>query len=132
MEKISAQGKEIFIVGTAHISKESIKLVKETIEKIKPDFVGVELCPSRFRQLLMGKKWSETNLGDIIKSGKVYLFLINLLLSNLQRKLGESVKVKPGSEMLEAINIAKETALMVAERNNSGVYDVLQANLADN
>ena len=42
-----------------------------------------------------------------------------------------NVLIEAGAD-LKAINIEKETALMVAERNNSDVYDVLQATLADN
>ena len=72
-EKVIVNGKQIYLIGTAHISKKSIELVKSTIQKIKPDIVGVELCPSRFKQLMQGKKWSETNLSDIIKTGKISL-----------------------------------------------------------
>lgn len=56
-----------------------------------------------------------------------------LHLAARDKKGGSMAKVliEAGAD-LKAINIEKETALMVAERNNSDVYDVLQATLADN
>ncbi|MFA6064358.1 MAG: TraB/GumN family protein [archaeon] len=100
--------KEVILVGTAHISKESIKLVEETIETEQPDVIGVELDKERLAQLLSGKKWQETNLVEIIETGKTYLFLLNVLLSNLQRQLGANVGVAPGAEMMAAIKKSQE------------------------
>lgn len=114
VRKISTPEKEIILVGTAHVSRESIGLVRETIEKEKPDMVGVELCPKRLMQLRQGDKWGDTSIGDIISKGNVYLFLANLLLGNMQRKIGNSLGVKPGEEMLVAAQIAGEQKLPVA------------------
>jgi pheromone shutdown-related protein TraB len=108
IKKIKYKDKEIVLVGTAHISKESITLVEETIEKEKPDVIGVELDKERLGQLLSGKKWQETNIVDVVKSGKTYLFLLNTLLSNMQKQLGKHVGVKPGAEMLAAVKKAQE------------------------
>ena len=55
----------------------------------------------------------ETNISHIVKSGQTYLFLINLMLSNMQRKLGKELGIKPGAEMLEAFKIAEEKGLTV-------------------
>jgi pheromone shutdown-related protein TraB len=101
--------KEVILVGTAHISKESIKLVEDTIEKEEPDIIGVELDKERLGQLLSGKKWQETNIVEIIQSGKTYLFLLNLLLSNMQRQIGSNVGVAPGAEMMAALKKAQGT-----------------------
>jgi pheromone shutdown-related protein TraB len=113
LEKLSIGKKQVILVGTAHISEKSIELVKETIEKEKPDCVGIELDLQRLRQLKSGRKWSETNISYIIKTGKTYLFLINLMLSNMQRKLGSELGVKPGAEMLKAYEIAKEKEIKI-------------------
>jgi pheromone shutdown protein TraB len=43
-ETIKIGGKKVIIVGTVHISKESVEEVREVIESEKPDVVGVELC----------------------------------------------------------------------------------------
>lgn len=113
-EKLEINGKEIILVGTVHISKESVDEVREIIEKEKPDVVGVELCQGRFEALKNLKKWEDTNILDIIKQGKIFLFLINLLLSNYQKKLGDKFGVKPGSEFIEAINVAEKENIKIA------------------
>ncbi|MFA6268423.1 MAG: TraB/GumN family protein [archaeon] len=100
--------KEIILVGTAHISKDSITLVEQTIELEEPDVIGVELDKERLGQLLSGKKWQETNIIDIIQTGKTYLFLLNVLLSNMQRQIGANIGVAPGAEMMAAIKKAQE------------------------
>jgi len=114
VERTNLGQKEIILVGTAHVSKESIALVKETIEKEQPEAIGVELDFQRLHQLQQGKKWQQMDLGQIIKEGKTHLFLLNILLSNLQRQIGDDLGVKPGSEMLAAIEIAKEKKIPIA------------------
>lgn len=108
IKKIKIDDKEIILVGTAHISKESVTLVEKTIEEEQPDVIGVELDNERLNQLISGKKWEEMDVISIVKSGKSYLFLLNILLSNLQKQLGKVVGVKPGAEMLAAIKKASE------------------------
>jgi pheromone shutdown-related protein TraB len=119
IKQIFLDGKEIILVGTAHISKESVQLVEETIEKEKPDVIGVELDKERLEQLVSEKKWEQTNIIEIVKTGKTYLFLLNTLLSNMQKSLGMKVGVKPGAEMLGAIKKAQETKtpIQLLDRN---------------
>jgi pheromone shutdown-related protein TraB len=119
VREISKDGKEIILVGTAHISRKSEELVKEAVEKYSPDAVGVELDMSRLLQLRSGERWRETNVMKIIKSGQAYLFLINLLLANLQKKIGEDIGIKAGSDMLAAVNAAQEQgrAIVLLDRD---------------
>jgi len=111
--------KEVILVGTAHISKESMDLVKKTIEEEQPDVIGVELDRDRLEQLLSGKKWQETNLVEIIRTGKTYLFLLNIFLSNMQRQIGKQVGIQPGAEMLTALKLAqeKQTPIQLLDRD---------------
>lgn len=113
-EIVKIGDKEVIIVGTVHISKESVEEVRNIIENEKPDVVGVELCESRFEALKNLKKWEDTNVIDIIKQGKVFLFLINILLSNYQKRLGDKFGVKPGSEFIEAITIAEKNKIPIS------------------
>ncbi len=113
IERIFLKEKEIILVGTAHISRESVELAKQTIEKEKPEAVGIELCEQRYQQLQHEQKWQQMNIMQVIKEGKVYLLLLNLFLANLQRRLGDIVKVKPGSEMIEAKKTAEENNIPV-------------------
>lgn len=112
-EKVFVDNKEIILVGTAHISQESVDLAKRIIEEEKPDSVGVELDRQRMDQLLSGSKWKELDINKVIESGQTYLFLVNILLSNIQRQLGEKVGVMPGSEMLESVQKAQSLGLPV-------------------
>jgi pheromone shutdown-related protein TraB len=113
IERLGLNGRQIILVGTAHISKESIKLVEETIEAEQPDVIGVELDKERLQQLLSGKKWQQMNIVEIVQSGKTNLLLLSLLLSNVQKQLGRSVGIEPGAEMLAAIKIAQEKKIPI-------------------
>jgi len=108
VEKIEHDGKEIFLVGTAHISKKSTEEVGNTIKKEKPDVVAVELCESRYHALKNKQSWQDTEIKQVIKEGQTYLFLSSLILSNFQRKLGKDLGIEAGAEMLAAIDAAKK------------------------
>ncbi len=95
------------IVGTAHVSPRSIEEVKEIIEKERPDAVAVELCPRRFKTLVEGYRENISHL-DVLKKGDVFLLLFQIILSHLQKKIGEEYGVRPGQEMLTAIEKARE------------------------
>ncbi len=101
----------IKLIATAHISERSVKEVEEIIKVEKPDLVAVELCESRYRALTQSR---EIPIFELIKQKKVFLLLANTLLSFLQRKMGEKVGVEPGTEMLRAIEVAKEIGAEVA------------------
>ena len=112
--RVNLDGKEVLLIGTAHVSKESVELVRETIEKENPDMVAVELCQQRFHAISEKKKWDETDISKVIKEGKGYLFLTQLMLTNFQRKVGDELGVKPGSEMVKALDMAKEKNIPIA------------------
>ena len=40
-------GNEVFVVGTAHVSKASAAEVRSVIRSVKPDTVFLELCDAR-------------------------------------------------------------------------------------
>jgi len=108
-EKIELEDRTITVIGTAHVSEESRKEVRQTIEEVQPDLVGVELDEDRLKSLREESGWRDLNLSEAIKQGKAPLLLVNLLLSIYQRSLGIQQDVKPGQEMLEAIKAAEET-----------------------
>ena len=108
-QKTTVNGKEITVVGTAHVSEESRREVRQTIEKVQPDLIGVELDEDRYKSLKEDSGWKELDLSEAIKQGKAPLLLVNLFLSIYQRHMGLQQDIKPGSEMLEAIEVAEET-----------------------
>jgi len=99
--------KKLIIVGTAHVSKKSVEEVRELIEKERPDAVAVELCPRRYHALVHGQR-EEISIANVIKSGNVFMLIFQLILAYFQRRVGEETGVKPGSEMLTAIEKARE------------------------
>jgi pheromone shutdown-related protein TraB len=104
----------IILIGTAHISKESVKEVKDAIEKYKPDIVAVELCQRRYDAITKKDQWEKTPVTKLLKSNNAYLMLAQTFLSSIQRRLGKEYGVEPGSEMIAAIDEAKKHNLEVA------------------
>ena len=105
---LSMEDKEIILVGTAHVSRESADLVERVIKEEKPDTVAVELCQSRYQAITEANKWQETDLIKVIREKKAFLLLSNLMLASFQKKIGKKLGIKPGEEMLRAVNVAKE------------------------
>jgi len=100
------ENRKVILVGTAHVSRKSIEEVEGVIESEKPSAVAVELDLKRY-MALKGEQ-QEINLVDVIRRGNVFLFLFQLFLSRFQRKIGEETGVRPGEEMLRAIEKAEE------------------------
>ena len=99
---------DIILIGTAHISEDSVKEVKEAIKKYKPDIVAVELCAKRHEAITQKDKWENTPITSLLKSDKAYLVLAQTFLASIQRRLGKEYGVEPGSEMIAAIEEAKK------------------------
>ena len=108
VQTVNKGGRKFIIVGTAHISRQSADLVREVIEKENPDVVCVELDEKRLKALSEKKRWENLDLKSIIKQKQLSTLIINLVLSSYQKKLGEKLGVTPGTELLEAVNTAKE------------------------
>ena len=104
----------IRLVGTAHVSKDSVDLVRSEIEDWNPDIVAVELCESRFKALSENRRLDKESLLKVIKEGKAPLIIAQSLLASEQRKLGITEDLQPGAELIEAIYLAKEKHKEVA------------------
>ena len=102
--------KNLYILGTSHISKDSIKQVDSFISDNKPDIVAIELDKRRFYAMLNESKLS---IKDVFQMG-IKAFLINLIGAYVEKKLGNIVGVKPGSEMRKAIELAKKNNLKLS------------------
>jgi pheromone shutdown-related protein TraB len=97
-----------YLVGTAHISERSVQEVRQTIEAVRPDSVCVELCQTRYDAIMDDDRWKKLDIFQVLKQKKVLFVLANLALSAYQRRLGEKLGVKPGAELIEAINAAED------------------------
>ena len=90
----------ITIIGTSHISPESIRTIKDTIENEKPDCVAVELDMNRYISMKSGEMGRPPGL-----------FL--KIFSWLQKKLGKSTGIFPGQEMMTAIEFSRKNKIPV-------------------
>jgi pheromone shutdown-related protein TraB len=105
---VALNGREFKIIGTAHVSRESIEEVKTIIREEKPDMVCVELDEGRFNSIAKNDNWEKLNLSKVFKEGKGFLLIANLVLAGFQRRLGNELGVKPGEEMKVAVEAAQE------------------------
>jgi len=107
-DRLTIGDKEVILLGTAHVSEESADLVAAVIEAERPDTVCVELCESRYQAMTQENRWQETDLIKVIREKKAFLLLSNLMLASFQKKIGKKLGIKPGAEMLRAIQAARD------------------------
>ena len=104
----------IILIGTAHISQESVDEVRKAIETYKPEIVAVELDSRRHDALTKKVDWENTPVSSLIKSNNAFFMLAQTFLASVQRRLGKEYGVEPGSEMIAAIQEAEKYHLKVA------------------
>ncbi len=98
----------ILLVGTAHISQNSVDLVREVIAQEQPDAVCIELDEKRYQALTEKKQWQSLDLKQVIKDKQLSTLMVNLFMASYQKKLGEQLGVQPGAELLAATQCAQE------------------------
>ena len=117
MEQESQITGSLKIIGTAHVSNESIEEVKAAILDIGPDIVAVELDLARYNNLMNekmgGDQQKDVKVRELIKNDQLTIFVVSKFLSYMQKRIGEDVGVKPGSEMMSAIDAAEEVGARV-------------------
>ncbi len=105
---------KIILVGTAHVSDKSVTEVNKAIEREKPNIVAVELCKGRYNALKGEEEVKEVNIKDLLSGNKFYYFLMHWLLAYVQKKFGKEQGIKPGAEMLSAIEKAEKINARIA------------------
>ncbi len=118
VHRITREGREIILIGTAHVSRESTELVDRIISEEKPDTVCVELCKPRFEAIRQQDKWQQTDIVKVIREKRTSLLLSQLIMASLQRKIAQKLNIVPGAEMLQAITRAEEIGaeIVLADR----------------
>lgn len=101
-------GRNIILVGTAHVSEQSVLEVSDAIEKEKPDTVAIELDEKRYESLKDPESWRKMDIIKVLRNKNGFLMIANIVLSSYQKKMGLETGVKPGDEMLSAIKKAEE------------------------
>lgn len=102
--------KNLSVIGTSHIAKQSINQVAELIEEIKPDIIALELDQKRFNALFQKHKPSIRHIASM----GIKAFLLNLIGAYVEKKLGKMVGTKPGDEMRQAVILARKHSIKIA------------------
>jgi pheromone shutdown-related protein TraB len=117
--RLEHNGKQILLIGTAHVSRESAELVRRTIAAETPDTVCVELCATRYQALRDQAGWQNMDIVKVVREKKAMLLLANLMLAAFQRRIARRLDIRPGEEMFQAVTAAEEigAAVHLADRD---------------
>ncbi len=104
-----ADGRKLFLIGTAHVSSSSVDEVRSVIEAEDPDRVCIELDAGR----MASKKtsWENQDIRKVFKEKKGFLLLVNTALASFQKRLGAQTGTAPGEELLGAAKLAEEKGI---------------------
>ena len=106
--------KTILLIGTAHISQESVALVEQVIDQEQPDCVCIELDDKRYQALTSEKQWQSLDLKTVIRNKQLSTLMVSLLMASYQKRLGGKLGVTPGAELLMAANTAKKNQIPIS------------------
>ncbi len=122
--RLTYEGREIFLVGTAHVSQRSVEDVGRVVDELRPDTVCVELDASRHQALVDPGRWRHLDIFEVITQRRVAFLLTSLALSSYQRRLGAKLGVRPGAEMLAAVEHAEKVGarLVLADRDIQATF----------
>jgi pheromone shutdown-related protein TraB len=102
------------LVGTAHVSQRSVDEVRQVIGELRPDVVCVELDQTRFDMLTKASAFRDLDVFKVVREGRTLYLLAHLALASYQRRIGASLGVKPGAELLAAVEAASAAGIPVA------------------
>jgi pheromone shutdown-related protein TraB len=111
---VALGGGSVTLIGTAHISQESVREAEAFIREEKPDMVCVEIDSARYEAMDGGDSWKKLDIIKTIREGKGFLLIANLVLSSFQRRLGAEIGVRPGDEMKAAVKAAQDAGIPYA------------------
>jgi pheromone shutdown-related protein TraB len=106
-------GATYYLVGTAHVSQRSVDEVRAVIDRVKPDVVCVELDRTRLDALTKDSAFRDLDVFKVVREGRTLYLLAHLALSSYQRRIGASLGVKPGAELLAAVEAARERGIPI-------------------
>lgn len=113
LHRITLDDREIILIGTAHVSRESIETVKNVISAENPDTVCVELDEQRLKALQDKNHWESLNIFQVVRKGQAPFLMANLALASFQKRMGMQTGVRPGAELAAAVECARENAAHV-------------------
>src|SRR5210317_739178 len=113
VQLIEQGGRSIILVGTAHVSQQSVELVQEVIQREKPDKVCIELDEKRHQALSDENRWQKLDLKTVIKNRQLSTLMVSIMMAGYQKKLGDNLGVTPGAELLAASRTAERLGIPV-------------------
>jgi len=104
---------QFLVIGTSHVSKNSVKEIKSAIIEFKPDIVAVELDINRYKNLFNKNRKRKINLKLISEIG-FFGFLFLLFGSISQKIIGKKTGSSAGNDMKSAIIFGKKSGAKIA------------------
>jgi pheromone shutdown-related protein TraB len=119
IKQVSLGDKDVYLLGTAHVSEDSVQDVRQAVATLEPDTICIELCPARYQAMRNQEAWKQMDILQVLKERKAVLLLAQLLMTSFYRKIGKQLGVQPGAEMFEGANQAETTGahLVLADRD---------------
>ena len=108
---VERDGVRYTLLGTAHVSHESVDAVRAAIASGEFDAVSIELDAQRLHALTDPDALARLDLVKVLREGKTALFAANLGLAAYQRRLAEQLGIEPGAELKAAATDAKARGL---------------------
>jgi pheromone shutdown protein TraB len=102
---------KVVILGTSHISPQSVKRMRDVFKKEKPEILCLELDRGRFEALLKRKS---LGFRQAVKVLGIRAGLVAWLLGYIQRTLGRRTGIMPGKEMMVAAAEAQRYRIPIA------------------
>ncbi|PRO66273.1 TraB/GumN family protein [Alkalicoccus urumqiensis] len=129
--RLTLDGREIILIGTAHVSKESAAEVKQVIEQEQPDSVCVELDAQRYESVMNSDRWRQMDIFKVLREKKATLLFMNLAISSFQNRMAKQFGIKPGQEMIQGIQSAEAAGaeLVLADRDIQTTFARIWGNL---
>lgn len=109
--RVERDGVQYVLLGTAHVSADSVRAVREAIASGAFDAVAVELDANRLQALTDPDALARMDLVQVIRNGRVPVFAANLALAAYQRRLAAQLGIEPGAELKAAVVDARERGL---------------------
>lgn len=109
----------ITLLGTAHVSKESVKEVEELILKKQPKYICIELDKQRYDNLVNDEQWKNTDIVSVIKNKQFPGLIMQVIIASVQKKFSLTTNSEPAGEFKKAIELAKQTnaEIILIDRN---------------
>lgn len=111
INRITIGDRQIILIGTAHVSHESVDEVKQVIEDENPDRVCIEIDEGRYQSIVDKESWKKLDIHQAIKQKKGFLMIASLIMGSFQKKIGADMGIKPGEEMKIAAEVAQEKGI---------------------